>query len=184
MPIIANQLKVFTYNNVFVETGTSNGLGVLAAIEAGFKQIYSIEFYENKYLRAIDKFKDFDYVHIVQGDSGKVLSGLLNKIAEPITFWLDAHYSKGKEYPKPLIDKCPILLELEQIKRHHIFRHTILIDDIRIFKQGIGLWNNIKLEQIIKKLKEINNEYSISYMNGHIANDILIATCIAEKKRR
>lgn len=99
------------------------------------------------------------------------LYDVIKNINSSITFWLDGHYSgydtaQGDE-------NNPILKELEQIKKHHIKNHTILIDDIRLCG---GFWfDDITLEQIISKILEINKNYTISYVDGYVKNDILVA---------
>lgn len=184
MPINKEALTKFTYNKVFVETGTSNGVGLEAAYDAGFELLFSIEFYKYKYKNCKNKFKDKNNVVLMCGDSGELIKEILNDINQPITFWLDSHYSgPGKYNTKPLADKCPILRELECIKNHHIKTHTILIDDIRIFRKSIDLWNNISEGDILKALKEINKEYNFYYIDGVsteqvFSNDILVAEVV------
>lgn len=175
MPIVAEQLREFTYNPVFVETGTGNGLGVRAALDAGFKQVCSIEFYAKRLERVKAKFAGDKRVQIIEGDSGIILGSILKEINKSITFWLDAHFSKGVDYPKPMTDTCPILKELEHIKKHHVKGHTILIDDVRCFRQKIGLWKMIGLADIIVHIKAIDPRYEIRYIKGFVVNDILVA---------
>ena len=169
MPILSKQLKKFNYNNIFIETGTGGGIGTLTAVEAGFKSIYTIEFYDTRREIAEERLKDYDFVKMYRGDSGAILKEILTDINEPITFWLDAHYSGGIG---PLADTCPILKELDIIRNHYIKNHTILIDDIRCFRKGIKKWNSITLEQIISKIDPI---YDIYYIDGYTENDILVA---------
>lgn len=174
MPIEAGQLAEFAYNEIFIETGTGNGLGVVAALEAGFSQIFSIEFYQEKYERAVERFKNNSRVRILKGDSGQLVGKLLRVIGEPVTFWLDAHFNAGY-LPKPLANPCPILSELESIAGHSIKTHTILIDDIRCFRSGVKVWGDIKLVRILEALKRVNKEYNISYRDGFAKRDILVA---------
>ena len=67
----------------------------------------------------------------------------------------------------------PILQELDQIKKHHIKSHTILIDDVRLF--GTHEFDYVTLDQIIDKILEINPSYKISFVPGYVNNDILVA---------
>ena len=59
------------------------------------------------------------------------MSELLPKISEPITFWLDGHWSAGDTAQGDT--NTPLLQELVEISNHHIKNHTILVDDIRQF---------------------------------------------------
>ena len=179
-------------NDVFVETGTLSGDSVALAIKCGFKEIYSIELDEQYYNNARDMFNQYDFVHIINGSSDKVLYDVIKNINESITFWLDAHYSGGDT---AIGDKYyPIVEELEQIKKHHIKNHIILIDDVHMFDNKT-LQNNLNFftlhhiakilnkrnEKIpnIKRIKKIiysiNEKYKISYTRGWYENSILIA---------
>ena len=53
-------------------------------------------------LAATDSFKILtgkvhftDEISIIQGDSGKILNSITNKLKKPAIFWLDGHYSSG-----------------------------------------------------------------------------------------
>lgn len=159
-------------NPVFIETGSYTGEGIREAIEANFNKIYSIELSEKYFNMCLEKFNGNQNVHMTKGDSSLVLFDLIKDINENITFWLDAHCSeddtaKGIYY-------TPLIQELEQIKKHHINTHTIIIDDLRLWKEEdskIGFGTN----EIIKKIMEINNNYNLIYENGYINNDILVA---------
>jgi hypothetical protein len=70
-------------------------------------------------------------------------------IDEPVTFWLDAHESSATS---------TLLQELEVLKNHPIKTHSILIDDLRMWKRHkIGFDTEILKE----KLLEINPNYKI-----------------------
>lgn len=167
---------------VFVETGSYLGDGVACAISAGFEQIYSIEFYKERYEKCCERFKNINNVFLVQGNSAIELKGMINEIKRPILFWLDAHYDACHielEYPIPLIETQPLLAELEIIKQHYIKTHTILIDDRRIFTGEYSVWHNIKEQDIIKKLKTINSDYDISFVDSKFSDkDIIVARMI------
>lgn len=165
--------KTFTphRNKIFVETGSYIGKGIKSAMRAKFKEIHSIELSEKYYNICKNKFINNSQVNMHLGDSGKILFDIISGINEPITFWLDGHCSGGDT---ALGESCTALLqELEQIKRHPIKSHTILIDDVRLF--GTKEFDYISKETIIEKLLEINPNYKISYQNGHVKNDILVA---------
>jgi predicted nucleic-acid-binding Zn-ribbon protein len=170
-----HNFKPYINNNIFIETGTFTGKGVDAAIDAGFKKIISIELSEYFFLNCKKKFKNNKNVELYLGDSSKLLPNILDKINEPITFWLDGHWSGGNtacgDKPVPLYD------ELMAIKSHPIKTHTILIDDIRLVKSKANEFKDIEFdfEGLKKIIKSINKNYEISFLNGRVDNDILVA---------
>lgn len=171
MPTKGNPFLNFP-NKVFIETGSHMGDGVQKALEANFEQIISIEIADIYFNHCKNKFFIYDHVEIVQGDSFKVLPSILEKIDHPITFWLDGHHSCGNtgigEYWAPLIQ------ELEAISKHHVKTHTILIDDMRCWKDPNPNHGFIT-EDILKMIHHINPDYNISYIDGCQADDIMVA---------
>ena len=152
--------KEFNYNKYFVETGTLEGNAIQQAIKDGFLFIRSIELNKNRVLHAQNKFKNLTNVKIFCGDSSKVLYDVIKDIDEPITFWLDAHIFP----PIKNIKNCPLLEELDQIKKHKIKTHTILIDDMICC--GTIAFDGITLETLKNKILEINDKYEIKFING------------------
>lgn len=115
--------------DIFVETGTY--LGDMVYGQKGFfKELYSIELDPTLCSKARKRFSRFSHVHILCGDSGKVLPELLVSIKKPCLFWLDAHYSGGITARSNL--ETPITQELEAILKR-TFDDVILIDDARCF---------------------------------------------------
>ena len=121
---------------IFVETGTYLGYMLLSQIDH-FDKLYSIEIEKFLYDNAIQKFKEFEKVEILKGDSSKVLPKILNKIDKKAIFWLDAvcfgtdiYFSisgltatgKGKE-------NKPIYKELDLILNQGL-KHIIIINAI------------------------------------------------------
>ena len=167
--------KYAVKHDTFVETGTNNGDGVQIALDAGFKNIISIEFYPKAFARASKRFESNENVEILNGDSAEMLDQILLGLS-PSCFWLDAHFMSGMEVKQPLTTPCPVLKELKAIANQAVNDHTIMVDDIRIFRQGIPLWSGINLPQIEAAVKTINPDYKISFADSSIAkNDILIA---------
>jgi hypothetical protein len=115
--------------SILVETGTYLGDMVFAMHEY-FKEIYSVELSPIFYQKAIRRFKKFENVKILQGDSGKILQILVQQLKAPALFWLDGHYSGGQTAKGD--KECPIYEELDHIFSSH-FNHTIIIDDARLF---------------------------------------------------
>ena len=116
---------------VFVETGTYLG-DMVHAVRNIFVRIYSIELSPDLYRKAQGRFAGCRHIVLIQGDSGKLLKDILQKVAEPCLFWLDGHYSAG-ETAKGEADTPP-WQELSSIAGHRLaLRHVILIDDARHF---------------------------------------------------
>jgi hypothetical protein len=148
-------------NEYFVETGTFGGDSIIKALSVGFNNIRSIELDKKLYIGAVAGFKNKNNVSIVHGDSSKILWQTIKDIDTTITFWLDAHSCPPNEDGSP---NCPLIEELNQIKNHPIKNHTILIDDMHC--AGTILFDGLTKEDLIKKIKEINPEYTITYVPG------------------
>jgi hypothetical protein len=163
-------LKTITkYSNVFVETGALVGDGIQSALNAGYDKVYSIELYDDFYNFSKERFRNTNSVEVIKGDSAIVLGDIIKNINEPITFWLDGHFSgEGTGFG---VSEFPILEELQHIKSHHINTHTILIDDIRCWK---NYSETLNFERVVDFLKTINPEYKFYTADGHINDDILI----------
>lgn len=124
--------------STMIETGTFLG-DTLENLRDHFKSLISFELSADLAQRAKDRFKAYNHIKIIEGDSGKELSSLLNSINQPCLFWLDGHYSSeffiGSEYfvTAKGEQNTPVMKELDAIVSHHIKNHVILIDDARCF---------------------------------------------------
>jgi len=145
-------------NPVFVETGTFKGDGVIAALAAGFKRIITIEAHGPYYLKVKNAFAGDDKVEFWWGDSSQILFDVIEDIDCKMTFWLDGHYNKTAETEAK---RFPLLDELEQIKRHRIHEHTLMIDDTRYLDKPV--WDYLSLKDVKKLIFSINEKYSIYY---------------------
>lgn len=164
----------------YIETGAYMGDGIRDVVDE-YENIHSIELADKWYKHNVDQYKSKKNVHIYFGDSKKVLPMLLKDINEPITIFLDAHYSGGTTaYGE---EETPLLQELE-ILRERKYDDIIIIDDCRLIGKsgecGIGInhpiypvmkydWTNITDEKIKKLLKNnyviLNNDYK-KYSSG------------------
>lgn len=108
---------------VLVETG-ANYAHMLYVNKGRFREIYSIELDDWRAQSARRKFAGNPNIHVLQGDSAKVLPELLPALNEPCLFWLDAH-----DYDI----STPVKHELDAIYKHPIQGHVLLIDDARWF---------------------------------------------------
>jgi hypothetical protein len=168
--------------DLFIETGSFIGDGIEQALELGYKSVVSIELSEKYYNICCERFRFHPHVKIIHGDSYKVLPKVLEHVECVCTFWLDGHYSGGDT---ALGDyNSPLLLELESIKNHYIKSHTILIDDLRCWMKDKTHFhyektdvrsNQFDVTDIITKIKEINSDYKLKYLDGYVKNDVLLA---------
>lgn len=133
-PHIVKQLIIESYHqktgyNVLVETGTFMG-DMIEAQRRNFKTLYSIELSKELFQKAKLKFKNFNHIHLVQGDSAEKLEEIVQQLNEPAIFWLDGHYSGGVTAQGT--KDCPVWEELDAILKKDL-NHCILIDDARCF---------------------------------------------------
>lgn len=136
--------------STLVETGTFYG-DMIKAMKGDFDTIYSIELSEPLYRKARSRFKSDNNVHLLQGDSGKVLEILVPKIEVPALFWLDGHYSGGETAKGE--SNTPIFNELKHIFNSSINGHVIIVDDARCFGQDPGYPTMEELSAFVLKSK-------------------------------
>lgn len=177
MSLSPGLLEQFNYNSVFVETGSGQGEGIQAALDAGFKSIHSIESDIEFFWHVHKRFFGIDSVNLLCGNSGWWLPHLLYSLprAQRITFWLDAHFSADEKRLKPFADPCPLLDELQAILLYRMGVDTILIDDMFYFNSGYKGWHSIESTNIYAFLSRINPTYKIMFEDGARKGDILIA---------
>jgi hypothetical protein len=180
MPFTENLFKYLS-NNTFIETGTFQGDTLHNIIEnSNYKpnNIISLEISDIFFNKCIKRFEDISSVKIYKANSKYDLYNIIKDIDLPITFWLDSHWSGTPDVGCDNETTCPILEELEQIKRHTIKTHTIMIDDIRLMNSSNNKLSGfpVSLEQIISSIYEINSKYIIKYYDDYTStNDILVA---------
>jgi|TARA_B100000085_G_scaffold57860_1_gene50734 hypothetical protein len=162
-------------NDIFVETGTLWGEAIDLALELGFKKIYSMEIDPEKVKFNKDKFKkeiEEGIVEIIEGDTFKIFKDVISKVDAQATFWLDAHWDGDVlgEY------KCPLPFELEALLSHPIKTHTLLVDDRRLFGQIGSNWGeDLDENLLIEAMTDINPDYQISFEDGCVPKDIIVA---------
>lgn len=136
----------------FVETGTYKGDTVKAMLQSGlFRQIHTIDIYQDRAEAAARRYKPFPHVHCWFGDSAEQLPAIIRKLDGPVLYWLDAHHS-GKQIArtKGLIE-TPIVAELDAVLKHpHIEDSVIVIDDSRYFVKFPKKYKNYPTTQQVK----------------------------------
>jgi len=191
MPNLTHYFYTLTNNpktNHYIETGTYLGDGIKCVLN-NYETISSIELSEKWYQYNIEQFKNNNNVKMYLGDSKKILPELLNNIDEPITIYLDAHFSGGTTAFGE--EEVPLLFELEILKNRN-YDDIIIIDDCRLLgKNGIcGCgddhpvyptmtydWSNITENKIINLMKDgyilLKNDNGI-YTDGSQDQYILV----------
>jgi hypothetical protein len=111
---------------VLVETGTYLG-DMVWAVRHDFREIFSIELDPQLHARAVRRFRREPRVHLLQGDSGAVLEGIVAGLEEPALFWLDGHFSGGITARGS--SATPVLDELGHVFGDRRHDHVALIDD-------------------------------------------------------
>ena len=154
-----------TQTNHYIETGAYLGNGIRCVLN-NYKNVHSIELSEKWYNHNVEQFKNNNNVKMYLGDSKKILPELLKTINEPVTIYLDAHYSGGSTALGD--EETPLLFELEILK-NRTYDDIIIIDDCRMIgKKGIcGIhpthevypsmnydWTDVTEDKIKKLLKE------------------------------
>jgi hypothetical protein len=172
----------------YIETGTYLGDGIKCVLN-NYENIHSIELSEKWYKYNREQFNNNNNVKMYFGDSKKILPQLLNDINEPITIYLDAHYSGGTTALGE--ESNPLLFELEILKNRN-YDDIIIIDDCRLLgKKGVfGCgpnhpiyptteydWSDITENNIINLIKEgyvlLKNDNCI-YTDGAVDQYILV----------
>ena len=175
--------KFDKYTSVFVETGSYLGHGIQKALDAGYDKVISIEFKKNHYDFCVDRFWGNSKVTMVHGDSSEELASVIASINEPITFWLDGHFSENdrKEGVK-LKYLSPLIQELQAIAKHPVKGHVILIDDVACWDGYENIFHSgFNTDTLKDELRKINPDYVIYYMDGCqedgtvMTKDIMIA---------
>lgn len=161
---------LFQYlNDVFVETGSGGGGGIQNALKYGFKEIHSIEINKQSYNHCVRLFSNNKNVNLYLGDSADMLPQILSKIKAKATFLLDAHVMDINQTHGKLI--CPVLEELRMIITHSKglgIKHSILIDDLKLFNGEVKSFNCIKVSDIKDLVGGLDSTYRFSVGKRHI----------------
>lgn len=154
----------------YIETGTYVGDGIHRVL-GRYERIHSIELAEKYALETAAKYIHDQTVTVYHGNSKEVLPVLLDTIPEPVTIFLDGHYSGGETaIGDELVDgfsSAPLLAEIELVMSRP-YDDIVIIDDTRMFgrrdwmNQGCTSgkwpqyqydWTNITEESIQVRLK-------------------------------
>lgn len=167
----------------YVETGLwdcAHNVSAKQALQARFTKVTSIELCKEWITKAhvlLSPFIAKGRLQIIEADSAKTDLASLVPADERAVFFLDAHVDRA--IPEKATRPCPLLEELASIKTHNRKDHVILVDDVRLLRQerpwgDAGLSN--ALDKITQAIRDINPDYSISFLDGYVPGDVLCAT--------
>jgi hypothetical protein len=168
-------------HNIFVETGSFKGDGIELAMQAGYSRILSMDIDGANIAHCQERFELIPsddrpaqnaHISVTCGDSSTGLLKMMKYVNEPAMIWLDAHSQLFDDEP-PAENPFPLMKELEQLRKHPIKTHTILIDDILMLTHlDVTGWNKDAIENA---LLTINPAYKLTYLSNPIVNNILMA---------
>ena len=131
MPNLTDAFYKLTKNvktGQYIETGTYLGNGIKDVLN-NYDTVHSIELSAHWFDHNVEQFKNNKNVQMHLGDSKEVLPVLLDSIYEPVTIFLDAHYSgKPTAFGQ---EETPLLHELAMLQQRG-FDDIIIIDDCRL----------------------------------------------------
>ena len=139
--------------DTFVESGTYLGATV-EYLSRYCKFIYSVEYQERLYKRAVERFAARPSIRILHGSGSDLMPLILQEIDRPALFWLDGHFAPGTTTSQEIA--CPTLAELREILLHRD-DHVILIDDADEFNGQAGYPTIGEIEQLVHTLQPAMN---------------------------
>jgi hypothetical protein len=129
-------LETFPSTEVFIETGYRPGCTLERAVKHPFKELHTIEIDPRTAAHAVSRFREDPRVHVHIGSSPE----LIHSVAWPnksTFFWLDAHSGNMGELFDPRHGRCPLLAEIEAIRRiGWQLPLFVWIDDIHVMREG------------------------------------------------
>lgn len=121
----------------YIETGTYRGQGIKEMM-GYYDFVHSIELSEQHYLDAVERFIHYPNVRLYRGNSKTVLPYVLRNLTQPVTVYLDGHFSGGNtafgDENINGVSNAPLLAELE-ILRDRPYDDIIIVDDCRMLGQ-------------------------------------------------
>lgn len=143
MPLSAEILAKYgdkVGRELFIETGSFEGDGIQAALDAGFKEVIGIEHATRLAGFCAARFAKDARVTIFHGDSILALPQLLSQLANRRALvCLDAHFNTALAAGAGL--PCPLLAELAAVAGVAAAghgRHVILADRVHLFETQFG----------------------------------------------
>jgi GT2 family glycosyltransferase len=128
---LAKALQVALSADIFFESGGFEGDSV-ARVSHLFQRAITVELAPHYVERLQTRFASSKAVEVIAGDSVEALVSLREELCDSsVLYWLDAHWCDANSV-NPTAHQCPLLLELEAIRRLN-GDSAIIIDDARLF---------------------------------------------------
>ena len=168
MPVLSKKFRWVSGlkpTRIYIETGSYRGEGIKHMLKRSqYEQIHSIELAEQWYEHCCQLFNGEPRVHLHHGNSKSKLPEVAGDYDEPITFFLDGHFSGRAEQFGD--EETPLMDELEYLAARQCVGDIVIIDDCRMFgktgKSGDGSeiwpimtydWRHITQETVSAKMK-------------------------------
>ena len=158
------------WSETFIETGTNIGGGVLGAVMAGFKEIYTCELDAWLLFAATQNMgTQFGHARYYRGSSAECLPRMLKDAGDGrFSILLDAHATAGTDP-----SDCPLRRELEILRAADRHDHLIAVDDFDL--AGTEHLGGMTENEILSALKGINSGYYFEQLNGVRPKMLLVA---------
>jgi hypothetical protein len=167
--------KVFeiykTKNKTFIESGTFLGNGVYRAFSVGYEKVYTCDINAECVDNAKKTFSGKDLI-AVNEPSEVAFVEFLSSVDSASLIWLDGHMMPDenggiRSYTiRENLEYCPLIKEIDIIKKSKIKDHIIVIDDFKCFETW--LFDELKFETLRNKILEINSKYKFTLYNEEI----------------
>lgn len=130
--VIDGLSRIRNLPRVCVETGTCEGERTEAFADV-FERVYSIEISPELHRAAQQRLSERDNVLLLLGDSAKELGPLSDALAEPVYFYLDAHWAGGFQGRAVADNPFPLWSELEVVRGRLRRGDVVMVDDVEAF---------------------------------------------------
>jgi hypothetical protein len=124
--------------DVWIETGTYRGNGIVVALGFGFRELHTIEVCQKTFQELNPELCMNSKVHRYLGSSRECLRPIIDKVINRnVVFWLDGHYQGESQKERDSISECPLMDELEAIVNTKWQRSVLVcIDDANLFEEA------------------------------------------------
>ena len=137
---------------VFVETGTYLARTAMLA-HSLFPTVHTVEISEPLFRRNLRKYEGTPGVHFYCGDSRGVVQRLARELAQPVLWFLDAHWFERTREPVGGRDAFPLWEELDAIAQRPR-GDIVLLDDVHVFgtQEPQPEWAAVNLASVAARL--------------------------------
>jgi hypothetical protein len=131
--------------DVWIETGTYRGNGVVSALGLGFREVHTVEVYPERFQELESNNSALCHdprVHRYLGSSRDWLPVIIGSVTDRnVVFWLDGHYQGESQEERDRISECPVVDELKAIVASPWKRSVLVcVDDSNLFTDAY--WEN------------------------------------------